>query len=101
MVSNPLENIDFDRWDVVWIVASLVALVTCIAAKERNGAIMATGLLIFGLGELKNHPHRQTIYDDRIVVTSRRRLNSPFGLLLDTLGIGILGWGIYKALFIP
>ncbi|PZU59802.1 MAG: hypothetical protein DI547_04825 [Sphingobium sp.] len=99
MMSNPFDKIDFDRWPTVWVAISVVVLLACIAVKDRTGSIIAVGSLIFGMGELRNHPMRQRLIPGGII-TSRRRLNSPFGLLLDAIGILLIAYGIYKANFV-
>lgn len=93
-MSNPLNGIDFDRWYVVVIVISLVVLLACIVAKQPTYTLIAAGVLLFGLGELIQHPLRQAFVPGGIM-NIRTRKWSVFGALWNIAGLAAAAYGIY------
>lgn len=95
-MSNPLSGLNFDRWWNVWVAVSTVALIACIASKERLFAGMALGSVIYGIGELANHEPRERILPGWHI-TSRARRWTAFGTFLNLLGLAIAIRCAYKA----
>lgn len=97
-MADPLGSVDFDRWYIAWLVISLVLLIACIAAHERQYSLLALGSLVFGMGELINHPRRQSFHPG-FKITDRSRLNSLFGILLDAIGVALMATAAYRLYF--
>ncbi len=89
-----------DHW-YKGIVASGVALaLPAISFHERDFALFAVGMVLFGLGEWINHPHRIDIYPEAgAELHKRSRLNSPVGLGLAVLGGLIQLLELFRLLF--
>ena len=96
-MSNPLNGIDFDRWYVVVIVISLVVLLACVVARQPTYSLIAVGVLLFGIGELIQHPMRQALIP-RGIITNRTRQWSVFGTLWNIAGIAAAARGVYLLL---
>lgn len=103
-MSNPLAGIDTDRWYLVWIICCMLGLTGAMLAKEPRYVGVAFGLLLFGMGELINHPLRHAYwhdgYDIRATKTMRSRKNSILGLLVAGVGLVIAVWNGYRLLLV-
>lgn len=93
-MSNPLNGIDFDRWYIVVIVIALVVLLACIVARQPTYTLIALGALLYGVGELIQHPRRQTVFPGGIL-TDRTRQWSVFGTLWNIAGLAAAARGVY------
>ena len=99
-MDNPLKEIDFDRWYVVLLAVATIALVASIAAKERLYTGLSFGFILIGIGELINHPMRVR-FNAFIKITSRRRLPSLLGNLIDAAGLILVLLFSYRLAFQP
>lgn len=101
-MSNPLAGIDTDRWYLLVIVASIIGLIASIAAHERTYVAAAFGCLLFGIGEVINHPYQEKLGWDagqRFKVSGRPRSNKRGGVAMSGLGILIAGIAILRSAF--
>jgi hypothetical protein len=90
-----LKTLDLGRW---WNVAMAVGAATTIAAlavKEIGFAATGLGMLSFGLGEWLNH-RKEMVWIKGEILTSYPRFNRPAGIVLDVIGVLLLGFGIYR-----
>lgn len=85
-VSNPLRGANFDMWYHLWIICALLVLMASIVSGQNLWALGALGGLLFGIGELRNHPKRTTVVHDW-KIEDRRRSPSFFGVLLNIIGV--------------
>ena len=94
-MSNPLNGIDTDRWYLVWIVVSVLGLGGAMAVKEPRYVGIAFGALLFGMGELINHPKRQSIHPGWMI-TNRSRSPSLLGNIVVYAGLLIAGYNGFR-----
>ncbi len=104
-MGNPFSGLDADRWYLLWIAASLLGLLGAMAAKEPRYVGVAFGCVLFGFGELINHPKRMRIghdgYQVRFEITDRTRKNSVLGVGMILLGLLFAGYNIVRLAFLP
>jgi hypothetical protein len=94
-VNNPLKDLDVDRWYLVLLVLSMLELIASIFAKERIYTGLCFGMLLFGMGELINHPMRQMIVP-RGIITSHTRRWTFIGTVFDIAGVLVTAWFAYR-----
>ena len=69
--------------------------------SNNNLQILAGGIFLFGLGEWKNHKEKSFIKPSNAytgpaaVISYKVRNPDAFGLLLDLIGLIMIGYGIY------
>jgi hypothetical protein len=61
------------------------------------GVLIGLGLLLFGIGEWVNHPIQMKRSGGVITESYPWRL-SFFGVLLDVIGVGLFGFGLFRLL---
>ena len=81
-------------WNLIGAAGALLA-VGSVAAQFVAGVLMGLGLLFFGAGEWGNHAERVTRFDG-VIVDLNPWHPYVFGLLLDAIGIGLFGFGLYR-----
>ncbi len=83
-------------WNFIGAAGALLAIVSA-PVQFVAGVLMGLGLLFFGVGEWGNHAIRVKRSSD-IIVESYPWYPYPFGLLLDAIGIGLFGFGLFRLL---
>ncbi len=81
-------------WKPITAAGALFAIASALV-QFVPGVLMGSGLLFFGAGEWGNH----AIHVKRsngIIIESYPWYPYPFGLLLDAIGIGLFGFGLYR-----
>jgi len=100
-MTNPLNNLVVDVWYKVFVAVGTIILVASIAAKDHGFAFVGLGIATIGVGEWKNHPERQILIPRGLatdIISDKRRRPSPFGLVLDGIGLLLIGIGFYRLL---
>lgn len=92
-----LKNFDLERWWNAVIVVGLAVLVAGVAAKDRAIVLIGLGMIAAGFGEWLNHG-KQMEFMGAGMLTSFPRQNRVAGLLLLTLGILLMAFGLYRLL---
>jgi hypothetical protein len=90
-----LKGFDLSLW---WRAAIAVGLAITIAALAANNLpliLIGLGIVACGFGEWVNHPMLIEFMRGG-TLTSHPRFNRPLGLMLDALGIALVGFGIYR-----
>ncbi|HKM87596.1 MAG TPA: hypothetical protein VJX48_03240 [Xanthobacteraceae bacterium] len=88
-------SLDLKRWWNLIAAAGALLAVASVAVQFVPGVLMGLGLLFFGAGEWGNHAIHVKRSSDT-VVESYPWYPYPFGLLLDAIGIGLFGFGLYR-----
>ena len=88
-------------WNVVAVAGGLIA-VAAVPAQFTAAFLIGLGLLFFGAGEWVNRP-RQTQVKGAKVVGLYKFTGNPWkpkvhGILMDALGIGLFGLGLFRLL---
>jgi hypothetical protein len=88
-------------WHFVAIAGGLIA-VAAVPGQFAAAFLIGLGLLFFGAGEWVNHPRQTQVKGAKVVgiykVTGNPWKPKVHGLLMDALGIGLLGLGIFRLL---
>jgi hypothetical protein len=97
---NPLGNLKLDAWYSIVIAVSAAALLIALGTKEHGIALVALGALLFGIGEMINHPRvtryvPQTIESPGFLGVGHPRDPRWLGLVVDVIGLAVIGLGIY------
>jgi hypothetical protein len=98
-----LQDFNFKHpWALIAAAGAVIAAGS--AASFVPGLLMGLGLLFFGVGEWINHPqHTEIIRGETVGSYITHKTNpwkpKPFGLLLDALGIGLFGYGLFLVAF--
>jgi hypothetical protein len=99
-MENPLSKLDLDDWYQVLMVVCVIVFLLAGAGILKafpvapTAAVSAGGFFV-GLGEWINHP-LQVAMSAVGVAHGHPRKNSPVGILFLVLGIGLIGFGIYR-----
>jgi hypothetical protein len=85
-----------DHWPKYVAAGGALIATACGVVQSHFGLLVGIGLLFFGVGEWINHPQNAEIKGTmigRVYKTIGYRWKpNLFGLLLDALGIGLLGF---------
>jgi hypothetical protein len=88
-------------WHVVAIAGGLIA-VAAVPVQFVAAFLIGLGLLFFGAGEWVNHPRQTQVKGAKVVgiykVTGNPWKPKVHGILMDALGIGLFGLGIFRLL---
>lgn len=106
-MSNPLSGLKIDYWYKALIAIGAFLFVLSLSIKLEavsNGhmALLSSGLVLFGMGEWINHPLQTRIippsldYPGWLKGHGYLRNASTGGLLLDIIGLGLVGYAIFK-----
>jgi hypothetical protein len=92
-------------WSILAIAGGLIA-VAAVPGQFVAAFLIGVGLLSFGVGEWINHPRRTEIARPGVVSIYARTKSNPWkpqvrGILLDALGIGLLGLGLLRLFGVP
>src|SRR5271154_2805290 len=91
-------------WNVVAIAGGLIA-VAAVPAQFAAAFLIGLGLLFFGAGEWVNRPRQSQVKGAKVVgiykVTGNPWKPKVQGLLMDALGIGLFGLGVFRLLMPP
>jgi len=96
-MGSPLSKWDFEHW---WkLLGAAGALIGAASAPPVfvPGVLIGLGLLFFGIGEWINHPIQMKRSGGVITESYPWRFNS-FGLVLDLIGVGLFGFGLFRLL---
>jgi hypothetical protein len=96
-----LDQFKPDRWWNVTAFAGGVIAVAAVAAQFVAALLIGLGILAFGVGEWFNHPPRTEMPRSVIVsihakTGSNRWQPKILGILLDALGVGLFGLGVFR-----
>lgn len=97
-----LKSLQITNWYKAVIAISAPILFLAIAKDKDIVAIISCGTLVFGIGEWINHPksfeHRAAPALGRFVlITDYPWKPKPFGIVLDLVGLVLIGYGLYRA----
>jgi hypothetical protein len=101
-MENPLSKLAIDYWYQALMVVCVVVFLMCGADLLKafpivpTAAISAGGFFV-GLGEWINHP-LQTKVGPGMVITGHPRSNSVIGVLFVVVGLGLVGFGLFRGL---
>lgn len=108
MSTNPLEKLVIDYWYKAIAVAGLFVLVLSLTVNLVNidnnvVQLLSLGAFFIGLGEWVNHPLQTSLIPASALypagkLTGHPRNSSFSGILLDLIGVVLIGIGIYKLL---
>jgi hypothetical protein len=96
-----LDAFKLDHW---WHVVAIACGLIAFAAVGQFAAafLIRLGLLFFVAGEWVNHPRETQVKGAKVVgiykVTGNPRKPKVYGILMDALGIGLFGLGIFRLL---
>jgi hypothetical protein len=87
-------------WNVVAFAGGVIA-VAAVPAQFVAALLIGLGILAFGVGEWFNHPQRTAMARSVIVSIHAKTGSNPWepkilGLLLDALGVGLFGLGVFR-----
>jgi hypothetical protein len=85
------------QWWLGMIAIGTAIAVAAIAAHSDAWAFVGIGIAIWGVGEWRNHPIETELHRN-MKVTNFPFNPSIFGIILDILGVGLIGWGGYRLL---
>jgi hypothetical protein len=96
-----MEDFNLKYWWNLLGAAGAAIAVASVTAQFVPGFAIGLGLLFFGAGEWVNHPRRTEIVRGEMpgsYITTRSNpwKPKPFGLLLDAVGIGLFGFGVFR-----
>ena len=107
-MENPLSKLALDYWYQVLVVVSTVVFLSSGAGVLKAFPTLPTALISLGgfwigLGEWVNHPLQTgflppNAYIPAGVLTSHPRRHTALGNLFLSLGLSLVGFGIYKLL---
>lgn len=91
---------DPTQWHIAFALAGLAITVAAVAVHEKPIVVVGIGLMLFGLGEMKNHPYHEWVYVNdfgtpQMKGTGHPRLPSLLGLALDAIGIALFVAGLW------
>jgi hypothetical protein len=101
-IAMDLDAFKLDHWwHVVAIAGGLIA-VAAVPGQFAAAFLIGLGLLFFGAGEWVNHPRQTQVKGAKVVgiykVTGNPWKPKVHGILMDALGIGLFGLGIFRLL---
>lgn len=89
------EDLDTRQW---WIAALLVSgslLVGAASTGHTTTTIIAAGAVVWSIAEWIQHPYQVSI-SNGMKITAYHRRWSPFGTVLDIVGIGIILFALVR-----
>lgn len=98
-MENPLSNLVIDYWYKAVIVIGTVALLISMTVEthgisNRAAQLLSLGAIFVGCGEWINHPLQESVgYGFKL--SGYPRKNKLGGNLLNLIGVGLVGYGIY------
>ena len=101
-----LKDFNFQHWWTLMAAAGAAIAVASISVQYTPSFLIGLGLLFFGVGEWVNRPrqpYKQTVegmLGFRMVSANPWKPN-VFGLILDAIGFGLFGLGLFRVAFGP
>jgi hypothetical protein len=101
-VAVELESLKPDHWWKVIAIAGGLIAAAAVPVQFTSAFLIGLGLLLFGAGEWVNHARRTQIKGAPGVGTYKVTGNpwkpTVTGILLDVLGVGLFGFGLFRLL---
>jgi hypothetical protein len=107
-MENPLSRMALEYWYQVFMVVCVIVFLLCGAGMLKAFPVLPTaaisaGGFFLGLGEWINHPLQTTIVNPTAfqpggIITGHPRSNSAIGIMFVIVGIGLVGFGMYRML---
>ena len=94
-----LKSIGLTHWWQALVAAGLAIMVASVTVKFVPTILIGLGVLLFGIGEWRNH-QLQTRIDGGFKITGYPRSQNIFGLACDVAGLILVGLGIWKLVLI-
>jgi hypothetical protein len=97
-----LEDLKSDHWWSVMAIAGGLIAVAAVPVQFISAFLIGLGIMFFGAGEWVNHP-RQTQIKGAAGIGTYKVTGNPWkpkvhGILMDAVGIGLFGFGIFRLL---
>jgi hypothetical protein len=94
----------YSTWYVALVLAGVPIASTSVAVGNNAAFLIGLGFIFLGVGEFINHPFRERYQLDGIgrpiwKVSGRARAPKFVGLLVDVVGVVLMGLGLYRVIF--
>lgn len=92
---------DHAQWAIALVVAGVAMGVPSIVASDKNAFLIALGMILYGVGQMRNRQIQQSIYSDDFgrpagTITGNPHRFTLVGTTLSLVGIGLFCFGLYR-----
>gem|GEM_PF-5888852 len=95
---------DHAQWAIALVLAGIAMAVPSIVAGDKNAFLIALGMILYGVGQMRNRQTQQAIVTNDFGVLQGTITGNPHfftlvGTTLSIAGIVLFGLGLYRLIF--
>lgn len=95
---------DHAQWAIALVLAGVAMAVPSIVARDKYTFLIALGMILFGIGQMRNRQVQQTVLMNNYgvphgTITGNPHIFTLVGTMLSVLGIALFGFELYRLVF--
>lgn len=95
---------DHAQWAIALVLAGVAMAVPSIVASDKNTFLIALGMILYGVGQMRNRQIQQSIISDgygrpHSILTGNPHYFTIVGTTLSIAGMALFGLGLYRLVF--
>ncbi|APY12987.1 hypothetical protein BKD02_00530 [Brucella sp. 09RB8910] len=95
---------DNAQWAIALVLSGVAMAVPSIVASDKNAFLIALGLILYGVGQMRNRQIQQSVLKDDFgrphgTITDNPHRFTLVGTTLSLVGIGLFCFGLYRLVF--
>lgn len=96
---------DHAQWAIALVLAGVAMAVPSIVASDKNAFLIALGMILYGVGQMRNRQTQQSVYSDNYgrpyaTLTGNPHHFTIVGTTLSLAGLILFGLGLYRLVFV-